>query len=121
MPRLTIRVNVDRPREEMLALAQDLSKKLAELIGKPEQYIGIDIQTNQILCFSGDATAPCAFCQVTSIGNIDLEHNTAISAHLAGALEAAFGIAPNRYYCAFDDYERANMGWNGKTFANLSS
>ena len=119
MPRLTIRVNVTKPRDELVAFSQELSQKLAELIGKPEQWIGIDVQTDQVLTFAGDATTPCAFCQVTSIGNIDLEHNTKISAHLAAALEAAFGVPATRYYCAFDDYERQNMGWNAHTFANL--
>jgi phenylpyruvate tautomerase len=118
MPRLLIRTNADAPRGDLTALALDLSKKLSELIEKPEQYIGIDIQTNQILAFGGDADTPCAFCSLTSIGNIDLEHNTKISAMVAHALTATFGVAATRYYLAFDDYERHNMGYNSHTFAN---
>jgi phenylpyruvate tautomerase len=119
MPTLVIRTNVDKPRDELTALALEVSKSFSVVIGKPEQWVGIDIQPNQILTFAGDATTPCAFCQVNCIGNIDLERNTAVSASLAAILEARLGIPPTRYYCAFVDHARQNMAWNAHTFANL--
>ena len=121
MPILEIRVNVDGGKSavELKALMQQIAQDFAPLIGKPLQYVQVSLQTNQLVSFGGDGDAPCAMCSVTSIGNIDLEHNTAVSAFLSATLAKEFGVSPTRYYCRFVDVPRDHVGFSGATFANL--
>lgn len=118
MPGITVNTNVKLSAEQQEALLKQLSKAVSEAIQKPEQYVMVAVNDSRPLIFAG-TTDPCAMCQVTSIGNIDLEHNTKVSAAMADALNAVCGISKERYYCSFTDFARENMGFKGATFANL--
>ena len=119
MPNLTVRTNVTKDRETLLALSARLSKEITALLGKPEKWMLIDIQPGVLLRFGGDAKTPCAACQLHCIGKIDVETNTKVSHAVAKALKEVLGVDPSRYYCAFTDFPASNMGWNCVTFGSL--
>lgn len=117
MPGITINTNVKLSAEQHEALLKRLSKSVSEAVAKPEEFIMIGINDGCALMFGG-STEPCAMCDSASIGKIDLEHNTKVSAVLADALHAICGISKDRYYCSFTDFTRENMGFHGATVAN---
>ena len=64
----------------------------------------------------GGSSDPCALGNLYSIGAIGMESNGEI--HVAvSELLAPFGLDSSRMYINFFDMPRANVGWNGKTFA----
>lgn len=61
----------------------------------------------------GGSDEPTALGCLYSIGSIAMESNGAITA----AVTEELGVPPARIYINFFDMPRANVGWNGKTFA----
>jgi phenylpyruvate tautomerase len=64
----------------------------------------------------GGSDAPLALGCVYSIGAVGMESNGAITKAVSDLL-SAYGVAADRVYVNFFDMPRANVGWNGKTFA----
>lgn len=69
--------------------------------------------TDKAAVLFGGTDEPAALGCVYSIGSISVKSNGAITA----AVTAAIGVPPDRIYINFFDMPRANVGWNGKTFA----
>ena len=116
MPLITVDTNVALPPDTAAKCAKALSESLAAALGKPEAYVAVRLNPGACVLFGGTAD-PAAICAVSSIGAIDVDHNTAVSAAVADTLGQA-GIDSARIYITFTDVERANWGWKGKTFAN---
>jgi hypothetical protein len=121
MPKLVVRVNVDATKDELRDLAEELARGLSERIERPLHLVGVDLQAGQVLSFAGNARDPCAFCELRGISNVDLSHNTAISAYLADVLRRRFGVPVDRYYVHFQRASKEDVGVRGRTFANLES
>ena len=122
MPALNITTNSLKLRDANEGFNEPIRKlgdEVAKAVGKPREYVAVNVIYNQFMDFAGDSKTPLALCTFTSIGNIDLEHNTAVSAAVAAFLDAELGVPPTRHYVAFTDYPRENMGYMGATFANL--
>lgn len=64
----------------------------------------------------GGSAEPCALGNLYSIGAISMENNGAIHSAISDLLEP-YSVEANRMYINYFDMERANVGWNRKTFA----
>ena len=116
MPHLSLTHNVAAaPPAADVDVAKALSKAVAEALGKPEQYVAVEV-SRKVLLFGG-SPKPAATALLSSIGKIDLEHNTLVSKAVAVALDG-LAIPADRVYIRYLDVARENWGWNGKTFAN---
>jgi phenylpyruvate tautomerase len=73
----------------------------------------VSITDNANVLFGG-TTEPAALACLYSIGSIGVKSNGAITA----AVTTAIGVPPDRIYINFFDMPRANVGWNGGTFAD---
>lgn len=71
MPVLEINTNVKIQNPALAELVKEASSTIAKLIGKPEAYVIIQVTVADALSFGGDATTPCAFCRLGSIGMRD--------------------------------------------------
>jgi phenylpyruvate tautomerase len=120
MPRFTIDINIDFNKDP--ALVKEFSKTLgsgmAAILEKPEKWSVIVLRQTYI-SFGGDSETPAAQVDLLSIGSINLEKNTKISALVAECLEKFFKVSKERYYLNFIDVAAGNLGWGGYTFGNL--
>jgi len=114
MPLLQLHTSVTVPEAKRAALLADLSKLVAESIGKPEAYVMIALHEGPI-CMSGEV-GPAAFADVRSIGGLSPAVNKRIMARLCPLLEAALGVPPARMYANFTDVAPATWGHDGDTF-----
>lgn len=57
----------------------------------------VSLQTGKAMCFGGNE-APCAYCELISIGAIGGDKNRAISAAIAEVLKSKLGVEPGRVY-----------------------
>jgi Macrophage migration inhibitory factor (MIF). len=73
-----------------------------------------NISTADVI-FGGSAD-PCALGNLYSIVAISMKSNGAIHNAVSDLLEP-YGVDASRMYINFFDMERANVGWNRKTFA----
>lgn len=120
MPRLTIDINVDFNKDPALVeeFSSTLGSGLAAILEKPEKWSVILLRQVYIM-FGGDSETPAAQVDLLSIGSINLEKNTKVSALVAECLEKFFKVPKDRYYLNFIDVTAGNLGFGGYTFANL--
>ena len=111
MPVLTINTNIIIDNNSVLA---ELSQLCAEMLSKPEAYVMVHINDQQMLIFAGTNEA-AASCSLTSLG-LSQEHAADYSQKLCQFLESKLGISAARTYIEFKSPERSLFGWNNSTF-----
>jgi phenylpyruvate tautomerase len=114
MPLLKLETTVVLPEDKQKALLASLSKTVAEIIGKPEQYV-IVAASQAAMLMSGNP-GEAAFVDVRGIGGLTGEVNRKLTLQVCELLAAFLGIPQVRIYLNFTDVEAANWGWNGSTF-----
>lgn len=115
MPTAILNTNVPSDKVKDTEAALELSKIVAKGIGKPEQYVMTQVNTDQVMTYSGKQE-PCAFVRIISIGGLNPETNVNLSEEVCGLLLARYGVDPSRSYIEFVDSERHMFGWNSRTF-----
>ena len=112
MPLLEISTNIKVDNSQQLA--EQVSRLTADMLGKPESYVMVKIQTEQTLIFAGN-NEPAAHLKLKSLGLP--ESDTAdFSKNLCFFISSQFNINSNRIYIEFASPERHMWGWDGKTF-----
>jgi phenylpyruvate tautomerase PptA (4-oxalocrotonate tautomerase family) len=112
MPLLEITTNTKIDNSQHVA--EQASKLTAEILGKPESYVMVKIQPEQVLIFAG-TDKPAAHVKLKSLGLP--ESNTAdLSSKICSFISSELGINSARIYIEFASPERHMWGWDGKTF-----
>ncbi|RMG29785.1 MAG: hypothetical protein D6721_05265 [Gammaproteobacteria bacterium] len=114
MPLLSIETNAELPAERRTELLRKASRKVAELLGKPERYVLVTLRPNPHMWFAGEA-APVAYLELKSIG-LPEGKTAELSAGLCELVSAETGIPSDRIYIEFANAARHLWGWNGGTF-----
>ena len=114
MPYLKIQTNqsLDAPTEKAFIIKASAS--IAQLLGKPESYVMVAIETNRTMLFAG-TDEPLAYLELKSIGLSDTVTKD-LSANLCTLMTEELAIAQNRIYIEFANADRPMWGWNGGTF-----
>ena len=93
-------------------LQKEISKMVAELTGKPENYVMTMIQSNSQMTFAG-SDEPCCFIKLKSIGSLN---PSSMSKSLCELIASKTNIKTNRIYIEFIDVKASNWGFNNSTF-----
>ena len=100
------------------ATKQDLLKKMstfvANLLGKPEKYIMISINTGSAMIFDGN-TYTTAYVTLKSIG-LAKEKCSEYSSRICDFIQKELGIPCDRVYIDFGNIDSKMFGWNKDTF-----
>jgi len=112
MPFLKIQSNTTFPDYELILTKA--SALLSKVLGKPEKYIMVSLETNPEMVFGG-SNDPLLYIELKSI-SLPRERTKEISSKLCEFLHTETGISINRMYIEFSDAERTMWGWNGTTF-----
>ena len=112
MPLLSITTNA--PTDGAASALGDISAAVAELLGKPERYVMVNLTHNPDMMFAG-SSEPLAYLELKSIG-LPAERTREFSAALCGLVGEKLGIFPDRVYIEFTDAPRQLWGWNTTTF-----
>ena len=114
MPQLKIQTNVEIDPSRREDLIHKASSEVADMLGKPEKFVMIILETECDMSMSG-STEACAYLELKSIG-LPQDRTTEFSSRLCNFIEAHLAIAPERTYIEFTDIERHLFGWDSKTF-----
>lgn len=114
MPTLKIQTNVEPTGDRRHPFLKAASSKVAEVLGKPESYVMVMLQTNPDMLFAAD-DAPLAYLELKSLG-LPEDKTPALSAALCALIEEYFGVPPQRIYIEFASPPRHMFGWDGGTF-----
>lgn len=116
MPTIILQTSVKCTEEQKHTLAKELSKICAAQLNKPEMYVMSIINDDATVYFGGSAKR-AAMLDVSSVGNLGPNINTAFSKAICEFLSKNINIDPSNIYINFTDVKGANWGWNSKTFA----
>jgi phenylpyruvate tautomerase PptA (4-oxalocrotonate tautomerase family) len=100
--------------DDKVALAKQASTMVAEILGKPESYVMVQINDDAGLIFAG-STDPCAHLTLKSLG-LHESKTRDYSEKICGFIEQQVGVSPSRIYIEFVSPERHMFGWNSGTF-----
>ena len=93
-------------------LQKEISRMVADLTGKPEDFVMTMIQSNSQMTFAG-SDEPCCFIKFKSIGSLN---PTSMSKSLCQLISSKTNIKTNRIYIEFIDVKASNWGFNSSTF-----
>ena len=114
MPLLKLETTVALTEDKGKAQLASLSKTVAEVIGKPQQYVMVTA-SHAAIQMSG-SPGDAAFVDVRSIGGLTGDVNRKLSQKVCQLLHDSLGIPPNRIYLNFTEVKASHWGWNGSTF-----
>ncbi|MCU7810118.1 MAG: hypothetical protein KZQ77_02610 [Candidatus Thiodiazotropha sp. (ex Notomyrtea botanica)] len=114
MPLLKITTNREVDPAHRPALLKAASQNIANMLGKPERYVMVVLETNTDMSFAGD-DAPLAYLELKSIGLPD-DRTTEFSNFLCELMAGQLEIPAERIYIEFSNAERHLWGWNSATF-----
>ena len=112
MPFIQINTSSKSVVENDDVLQKEISKIVAELTGKPENYVMTMLQTDTKMTFSG-SDEPCCFIKVKSIGSLT---PSMMSKSLCELIASRTNINADRIYIEFTDVKSSNWGFNSSTF-----
>ena len=112
MPFIQVNTSSKSVVENEYLLQKDISKLVADLTGKPENYVMTMIKLDNRMTFAG-SDEPCCFMQVKSIGSLN---PSSMSRSLCDLIASKTNININRVYIEFIDVKSSNWGFNGSTF-----
>ena len=115
MPYFSIETNRAFDNEAQTAWVQNASSFIAELLGKPEQYVMTAVKPGAAMSFSGSAQ-PTAFIELKSIG-LPTERCAELAEKISEFVKENLGISPDRVFIDFEDLKRDMFALNGETFA----
>ena len=93
-------------------LQKEISKMVADLTGKPEEYVMTMIESDSQMTFAG-SDQPCCFIKLKSIGSLK---PSSMSKSLCQLISSKTNIKANRIYIEFIDVKASNWGFNNSTF-----
>ena len=114
MPTLKIQTNVELPTARRKPILEAASSTVSRMLGKPESYVMVMLQTNTDMLFAAD-DAPLAYLELKSLG-LPEDDSPALSGALCEFMEKHFGVPPERVYIEFASPPRHMFGWSGGTF-----
>jgi phenylpyruvate tautomerase len=115
MPLIKAIVSVEVDEITKQALALELSKITADIIGKPESYVAAVVENGAAITFGGKVVDG-AFVEVKSIGGLDRTVNGNLCSAICEILKEGLGIETANVYVNFTDVPATNWGYNGSTF-----
>ena len=98
-----------------LELGQELSKRVASGLGKPESVTFVQVEVSDGLLFGG-SNAPCAMVHIEAIGEYTLG---SFVGQISAAIEAVTGIPNSRIFLTFTTVAAEEWGFQGKTIADI--
>lgn len=114
MPFLSIHTNTELDETATQEFLKKASLTIAEILGKPENYVMVAIQPAQAMMFAGSSD-PLAYLALKSIG-LPQAKTAEFSQSLCALVSDSLVIPQNRIYIEFHDAERSLWGWDGRTF-----
>ncbi len=95
-------------------LMAELSAAVAEELGKPEDYVMVELQGAEMLM--GGRSGPAAAVDVRSIGGLGRETNGRLAERITSILQSRLGVERDRAYIVFTSVGGESWAWKGSTF-----
>ncbi|OIO66653.1 MAG: hypothetical protein CO186_10465 [Zetaproteobacteria bacterium CG_4_9_14_3_um_filter_49_83] len=112
MPVLHIQTNIAIGNTE--TLLKDASAMVAKALGKPENYVMVQLSGDHSMSFAG-TTEPLAYVELKSLG-LSESQTQSLSSTICTWIQSNLDIQTSRIYIEFSAPSCSMFGWNGGTF-----
>lgn len=113
MPMIEAKVTMELPAEKRNALKTEFGKAIS-IMGKPENYLMINLMEKQDLYFGGNKLEKGAYVEIKVLGNVDSAKSGKMTAKVCEILQQQLDIPGDAVYVSY--FGTANWGWNGNNF-----
>ena len=108
------KVTTNATIDDKPGFAEKASLSIANILGKPESYVMVQVEDEACLMFAGHHEA-CALLELKSLGLP--ENQTAdLSSRLCEFIHQQLNIETTRIYIEFSNPDRHMWGWDKRTF-----
>ena len=114
MPYLRIQTNASLAAADRTPVMETLSAAVANMLGKPESYVMVALETNEAMMFAG-SDAPTVYVELKSLG-LPEDETAGFSAALCDCISKQLGVPTDRIYIEFANPDRHMWGWDGRVF-----
>jgi len=114
MPYLKINTNQQIEENTQNRLCLQASSLVADILGKPESYVMIELNSGRCMSFAGNQTA-LAYLELKSLG-LPEDQTTKLSESLCQFIHKELDIPEDRIYIEFANGQRHLWGWDKRTF-----
>ncbi len=114
MPFINSKVTVALSKENKETLKTEYAKIIAEITGKPEQWLMVGFEDNCDLYFAGTNDKPAAYLEFKLLGTLTGEKAEKLTAAFCSLVEAELKIPSDRIYVKYEEVEK--WGWNKVNF-----
>lgn len=114
MPCLILKTNQSISKEKQLDYCRLISAQTALLLGKPESYVMVLLETQKSMTMAG-TSEPVAYLELKSI-NLPEDKTSEYSKQLCQQIGTLLEISPERIYIEFSNAQRHLWGWDERTF-----
>ena len=114
MPLLKLETTVPLSEEHAAALLRDLSRTVAQVLSKPEDYVMVSLQPAKMIMAGKEGDS--VFVDLRSIGGLSGQVNRQLAQAQCKVAGQFLSVPPERVYITFTDVDAGNWGWNGRTF-----
>ncbi len=116
MPLMKLETTASVPSGKRADITRRLSKIMAEVTRKPEEYCMVIVSEAITGCMGGKEM-PVAYVDIRGIGGLTPDVNMELSRQVADMLCRELDLPQEGVYLTFTDVPRTNWGWKGRTFA----
>jgi phenylpyruvate tautomerase len=118
MPLLQIHSSVQTIEKLTLEeIHREGAKILSHELGKSIEYVMVVVNAGSSISFAQDSSKPSAYLEVKNIGELSPAVTAKLSMQLCELTSQKLGVEKNRIYIEYQEAQRHQWGWNGKTFA----
>lgn len=110
MPLIQLTTDMEVPAEVL----GELSKTVAQVIGKPETYVMVCVSRSAMM-MSG-ISGKAVFAEVRSIGGLSAAVSRELAQKLCDLLDDRMGVSGDRIYINFKEIRASEWGWNSSLF-----
>jgi len=114
MPLLKVQTNRRLEPDRLQELLTELTDEVAQLLGKPKQFVQIVAETGLPMMFAG-TEEPTAFVELRTLGLMQ-DRIGPLTEALCRFFQEKVGVSADRVFINFFDMPRSHWGWNSRTF-----
>lgn len=113
MPYIKTRTNIDVADEVKEEIKAELGNAV-NILGKSENWLMVDFDSNANLYFKGDKSLPNAYVEVKLFGHPDSSQTNGMTGAITSILNDKLGISPDHIYVSY--FSTDDWGYNGSNF-----
>jgi len=116
MPLLKVHYACELKKELLNSLSTLLSKSIADVLGKSEDFVMIILQKTELQSFGNDSEGINLYFEMKNVGVLPPDKTSALTSIITNLCQELIEVESNRIYIEFQESERHHWGWNGQTF-----